>query len=88
MSLPYFIILLCAGVTETCFENDLFCYLAVSFRLAHNDPGRAGWRLRSVLGSLIGLDAAAIPCLVPEQPAQCGARKTSLALEVGDSIFL
>lgn len=86
MSLPYFIILLCAGVTETCFENDLF--LAVSFRLAHNDPGRAGWRPRSVLGSLIGLHAAAIPCLVPEQPAQCGARKTSLALEVDDSIFL
>ena len=65
----------------------MICYLAGFFHLGHDDVGRAGWRPHSVLGSLIGLDATAIPCLVPEQPAQCGARKTSLALEVGDSVF-
>lgn len=80
-------------MTETCFvtffatENDLFCYLAVFFHLGHDDVSRAGWRPHSVLGSRTGLDATAILGLVPEQPAQCGARKTSLPLEVGDSVF-
>ena len=57
------------------------------YNLGHNDAGRAGWRPLSVLGSPIGLDATGAPCLVPEWPAQCRARKTSLSLAVGDSVF-
>lgn len=57
------------------------------YNLGHDDAGRAGRRTLSVLGSLIGLDATGVPCLVPERPAQCRARKTSLSLAVGDSVF-
>lgn len=58
-----------------------------SYNLDHDDEGGAGWWLLSVPGSFIGPHATAVPCLVPEWPAQHMARKPSLSLAVRDSVF-
>ena len=47
----------------------------------------AGQDTTSVLGSFIVVDAIVVPCLVPEWSAKYKARKTSLSLALGNSVF-